>query len=137
MDKKEFDLLYNEALKGYKLAYAPYSKFKVGASCLLKNGKVFHGCNIENSSYGLSNCAERTCLFNVYSNGYHKDDIVAFMILGQTKDPISPCGACRQVMCELLNGDVTVYLTNLNKDFKEYKVSDLLPYSFSGDNLDE
>ena len=82
-------------------SYAPYSKFRVGAALLLKNGEIIRGCNIENASYGLCNCAERTALFTAYAKGYRKDDIVAMSISGDTEGPISPCGACRQVMSEL------------------------------------
>ena len=129
------NLLVDMALKGRERAYAPYSNFKVGAALLLKNGEYILGCNVENASYGLCNCAERTALFKAYSEGYTKDDIVAMAIVGQTDDPISPCGACRQVMVELLRGDTLVVLSNLKKDIKEFKVNDLLPYSFGGDDL--
>ena len=116
-------------------SYAPYSKFRVGAALLLKNGEIIRGCNIENASYGLCNCAERTALFTAYAKGYRKDDIVAMSISGDTEGPISPCGACRQVMSELLNKDTPVYLTNLKGDVKEFKVAELLPYSFDGSDL--
>ena len=129
------NLLVDMALKGRQRAYAPYSNFKVGAALLLKNGEYILGCNVENASYGLSNCAERTALFKAYSEGYTKDDIVAMAIVGQTDEAISPCGACRQVMVELLHADTLVVLSNLKKDIKEFKVSDLLPYSFGGDDL--
>ena len=116
-------------------SYAPYSKFRVGAALLLKNGEIIRGCNIENASYGLCNCAERTALFTAYAKGYRKDDIVAMSISGDTEGPISPCGACRQVMSELLNKDTPVYLTNLKGDVIEMTVDELLPYSFSGSDL--
>ena len=123
------------AVEAMKYAYAPYSKFKVGAAVLLKNGEIITGCNIENASYGLCNCAERTALFKAYSMGVRKDDIVAMSIAGATDNPISPCGACRQVMAELLNKNTPVYLTNLKGDVKETTVEELLPYSFSGSDL--
>lgn len=129
------NLLFNEALIARENSYSPYSKFKVGACALLKNGKIYRGCNIENSSYGLSNCAERTTLFKLYSDGYNKDDVVAFAIIGSTEGPISPCGACRQVMSELLNLDCPVYLFNLDHKLKKTTVSELLPYSFSKEDL--
>lgn len=122
--------LYNEALKAYENSYSPYSNFKVGASLLTKDGNVFIGTNVENISFGLTNCAERSSLFNAYSNGYRKDDIEVLLIVGNTSKPISPCGACRQVINELMNKDSLVILTNLNKEMIECKVSDLLPYSF-------
>ena len=127
--------LLEASLKARENAYAPYSNFHVGAALLLKDGRIFMGCNIENASYGLCNCAERTALFKAYSEGVKKDDIVAFAIAGDTDAPISPCGACRQVMAELMNPECKVYLTNTNYDVKEMTVSELLPYSFSGSDL--
>ena len=127
--------LMSAAVSAMKNAYVPYSKFQVGAALLLKDGTIITGCNIENASYGLCNCAERTALFKAYSEGVVKDDIVAMSIAGATDTPISPCGACRQVMAELLNSDTPVYLTNLKGDVKKMTVKELLPYSFSGDDL--
>ncbi len=132
MDKND---LIKEAIKARENSYAIYSKFKVGAALLTKDGRVFYGANIESSSYGLTCCAERSCLFSAYSQGIRKDDIIAFAVVGDTKGPISPCGACRQVLCDLVNGDVVVYLANLHGDVKEFKVSELLPYFFDGSEL--
>ncbi|HKM30130.1 MAG TPA: cytidine deaminase [Bacilli bacterium] len=129
--------MYQEAYKAYQNAYTPYSKFNVGAAVLLKDGKIIAGSNIENASFGLTNCAERTTLFYTYSQGYRREDMVKFLVLANTNEPISPCGACRQVMVELLNKDTEVILTNLKKDVLTMTVADLLPYSFSGDNLNE
>lgn len=122
--------LVNKAIEGRSMAYTPYSKFKVGAALLLNNNTCILGCNVENASYGLCNCAERTALFKMISEGYNKDDVLAMAIVGQTEGPISPCGACRQVMSELLNKDTLVILANLKGDTKEYTVQELLPYSF-------
>lgn len=127
--------LIEAAIEAMNNAYVPYSKFQVGAALLLKDGRIIKGCNIENASYGLCNCAERTALFKAYSEGITKDDIVAMSIAGATDNPISPCGACRQVMAELLYKNTPVYLTNLNGDVKETSVEELLPYSFSGSDL--
>lgn len=127
--------LYQEALKAYNNAYTPYSNFNVGAAILLKNGEIISGCNVENSSYGLCNCAERTTLFTAYALGYRKDDIVKMLVLANTDRPCSPCGACRQVMSELLNFDCEVILTNLKKDVKIMTVSQLLPYAFTEEDL--
>ena len=125
------NMLLDTALVARANAYAPYSKFKVGAAILLDNGKYILGCNVENASYGLSNCAERTALFKMISDGYTKNNVVAMAIVGDTLDVISPCGACRQVMLELLKPDCPILLCNLKRDMKEYKVIDLLPYAFS------
>ena len=132
---KNQDLLIREAVLAKVNSYSPYSKFRVGAAALLKDGTVIKGTNVENASYGLSNCAERSCLFNVYSQGYTKKDIVGFAICGDTNDFITPCGACRQVMVELLNENVSVFLINKKEEFKEVKVKKLLPYAFKGDDL--
>ncbi|MDE6945826.1 MAG: cytidine deaminase [Anaeroplasmataceae bacterium] len=127
MDKRE---LVAKAIEGRSLAYTPYSKFKVGAAILLKNGTYITGCNIENVSYGLSNCAERTTLFKMVSSGYTKEDVLAMAVVADTASPVSPCGACRQVMAELLHKDTLVLLANLNYDIKETSVEELLPYGF-------
>jgi cytidine deaminase len=127
--------LIDMALKGRDFAYAPYSKFKVGACALTKDGKYFYGCNIENASYPNGNCAERTALFKLYSEGYTKDDVIAFAIVGQSARPISPCGMCRQVMSELLNPDTPIIMATLDKEYKISNMKELLPYSFSGDDL--
>lgn len=127
--------LIQAAKKGRENAYTPYSKFNVGAAILLKNGEYILGCNIENASYGLSNCAERTALFNMVSKGISKNDVIAMAIVGQTEGPISPCGACRQVMQELLPANCPIILANLEEQYIEYKVEDLLPYSFSEGDL--
>ena len=129
------DKLLDMALIARSNAYTPYSKFKVGAAILLTNGKYITGCNVENASYGLCNCAERTALFKMISDGYTKNDVLAMAIVGQTEDPISPCGACRQVMEELLNPDTPVILGNLERKTKEMLVKELLPYSFGQKDL--
>jgi cytidine deaminase len=127
--------LLDAATKAREFAYVPYSKFAVGAALLLDNGEIITGCNIENASYGLCNCGERTALFKAYSMGYRKENIKALAVSAGTDGPVSPCGACRQVMCELLKLDTPVYLTNLKGDVMETTVNDLLPYSFSGSDL--
>jgi cytidine deaminase len=127
--------LFEKALYAYQNAYTPYSHFNVGAVLLMKDGTIITGSNIENASYGLSNCAERSALFSAYSQGYRKDDIERMMVIGNSRGPISPCGACRQVMSELIPLDVEVVLTNLKKDLKIMKVKDLLPYSFTDGDL--
>ena len=133
--KKEYTELYNEALKAMKNAYVPYSKFHVGAAVLLSDGKIINGFNIENSSYGLCNCAERNALFRCYMEGYKKEDIKTLLVIAQTDRPVSPCGACRQVMSELMEIDTLVVLANELGEYTETTVEKLLPYSFNGDDL--
>ena len=130
MDKK-FEL----ARIAYENAFAKYSKFQVGAVVVLKNGEYILGSNVENASYGLCNCAERSALFSAYSNGYRKDDILELVVIANTDEPVSPCGACRQVIVELMNPDATITMTNLKGDIKIVKVIDLLPFSFNEGDL--
>ncbi len=134
--EKHLEEVFEETKKARLNAYAPYSKFKVGGGMLLKNGKIITGFNIENASYGLCNCAERNTIFRCMMEGYTKDDFECLMVLGDTKEPISPCGACRQVMSELMNKDTKVILANVKGDLLETTVSDLLPYSFELSDLD-
>ncbi len=131
----EYESLIDKAIEAREYAYAPYSLFKVGAAILFKDGTMIGGCNVENASYGLSNCAERTALFSMVAKGYDKNSIVAMAIVGQTKEPISPCGACRQVMSELLPKDCLIILANLDKKYKIFKKEELLPYSFTEEDL--
>lgn len=134
---KDLEKLYDKAYEAYLNSYSPYSKFKVGAAVLLKNGEIIQGTNIENGSYGLTICAERCALFSTYAQGFRKFDIDKLMIIGNTEAPISPCGACRQVILELMNENSDVILTNLYKDIKIMKVKDLIPYAFTEDLKNE
>jgi len=114
-----------------KNAYVPYSNFKVGAALLTKSGKIYTGVNIENSSFGLTNCAERTAMFKAISEG--EREFETLVVVADTEEPVSPCGACRQVMSEF--GDFEVVLTNLKGDIIQTSVNQLLPYSFDKDDL--
>ncbi|MDW8751136.1 cytidine deaminase [Streptococcus suis] len=110
-------------------AYVPYSHFPVSAVLLAKNGQVFTGVNIENASFGLTNCAERTAIFKAVSEGVL--DFSEIVIYGETEKPISPCGACRQVMAEFFEQDLKVTLVAKDKSTVEMTVGELLPYSFT------
>lgn len=110
------------------MAYVPYSKFPVGAALLTKEGEIFTGCNIENASYPLSNCAERTAMFKAVSEG--ERDFETLVVTGNTEGPISPCGACRQVLAEFCEPDMPVILTNKKGDTLRTTVSELLPGAF-------
>lgn len=125
--------LYKEALKARENAYVPYSNFKVGAALLTQDDEVFTGCNVENASYGLSICAERNAIFSANNSGKRK--FKALFVIADTPDPVSPCGACRQVMNEF--GDYEVYLANLNGEIKKTSTKELLPYGFSKDDMDD
>lgn len=123
-----------EAKKAMKNTYSPYSKFGVGAAIELKDGTFIHGANIENASFGLTNCAERSALYSLYSQGYKKEDIKSITIVANDSRPISPCGACRQVMHELMPKDAQVILTNLEDEIKITSTEELLPYAFILEN---
>ena len=126
------------AIEAQNNAYAIYSNFKVGACLVLKDGNYIIGSNIENSSYGLTNCAERSALFACYSNGYRKEDIVELIVCTSNVIPSSPCGACRQVIYELMEKDAIVTLINPElKNTITMKVKELLPLGFDGDKLNE
>lgn len=128
-----FEQLINEAIKARDRAYVPYSKFGVGAALLTTDGKVYHGCNIENAAYSMCNCAERTALFKALSEGDRDYQMLA--VVADTDRPCSPCGACRQVISELCPRDMKVVLTNLKGDILELTVEDLLPGAFSPEDL--
>lgn len=132
MDKKQ---LVKEAVDARSLSYSPYSHFAVGAAVLTKDGKVFKGANIENSSYPLCMCAERNALYNAMLHGYSKKDFVALALSADTDTPCSPCGACRQVISELFPKDGTIIMSNLKGDIQETNIEELLPFAFSEDDL--
>ena len=124
------DVLLAMAREAREQAYAPYSRFLVGAALVTKDGRRFSGCNVENASYGLCLCAERTALFGAVAAGCRPGDFEALAVIGDTPDPISPCGACRQVMAELCDGEMPVWLGNLHGAVQETTVKTLLPGSF-------
>lgn len=126
--------LMNEAKIAREKAYVPYSKFPVGAALLAENGQVFHGCNIENSAYSMTNCAERTAFFKAVSEGV--TTFSALAVIGDTEGPVSPCGACRQVIAEFCEGSMPVYLLNLKGDVQMTTVDQLLPGAFSKGDLE-
>lgn len=117
------------AVKNSQKAYVPYSKFPVSAVLVAKTGEIFTGVNIENASFGLTNCAERTAIFKAISEGVK--DFSEIIIYGETEKPISPCGACRQVMAEFCDKDLKVTLVAKDKSTVEMTVGELLPYSFT------
>ena len=127
--------LVDSAIQARELSYSPYSKFKVGAALLCKDGKVFQGANIENSSYPLCMCAERNALYHALMNGYTKNDFVALAIVADTPEVCTPCGACRQVISELFPKDGVIVLANLKGAYQETNIEELLPFAFSGDDL--
>lgn len=126
--------LIEKAFEAYANAYAPYSKFKVGCAILLQNGDYFQGANVENASYGLTCCAERNALYAAYSCGFRKEDLVQMCIVTKANKLTTPCGACRQVITELMSQESEIILTNGKEEMILY-VKDLLPYSFNEEDL--
>lgn len=116
-------------------SYSEYSKFKVAAALRTKDGKIITGVNVENASFGLTNCAERTALFTAYTQGYRKEDIEEFLLTTEQDTIITPCGACRQVMRELLDVDVKIHMTTLDGQVKTVTNKELLPFAFTEDDL--
>ena len=126
--------LIQAATEARAKAYAPYSHFHVGAAVRTGAGSIFQGCNLENSSYSASICAERVALFNAYAHG--ERDVEAIAIVADTHAPCPPCGICRQVILELA-GDIDVILANLTGDIRVFKASELLPEAFSDEFLSD
>jgi cytidine deaminase len=118
--------LIEKAIEAMNKAYAPYSSFKVGAALLTKSGRIFTGCNVENASFGLSICAERVAIFSAVSAGELQFE--KLVVVADTDSPVSPCGACRQVMSEF--GDFEVLLVNTRGEVVRTRVSELLPRAF-------
>ena len=122
--------LVRQARAARKQAYAPYSRFKVGAALLTTSKQVFTGCNVENASYGLCNCAERAALFAAIAAGCKRGQFTHLAVIGNTEEPIAPCGACRQVMLELGGPKLIVIQANLRGRTTVTTAGDLLPGAF-------
>ena len=136
MKKKNLPAVYQKLIRiarqARKNAYAPYSRFKVGAAVLTEGGKIYSGCNVENASYGLTNCAERTAIFRAVADGQKK--IKAIAIVLEAPDFGAPCGACRQVIYEF-GPSAEVIMATVAGKFKVKKISELLPDAFGPENL--
>ena len=132
---QKYEKIYQAVYAARNHAYVPYSRFKVGASLLLRDGTVITGANIENASYSLAICAERSALAAAYSTGIRKEDIELLAVIGDTAQPTAPCGACRQVISELMMPEAEIILFNLKQDIKILKAKDLLPFPFTEDDL--
>ena len=131
--------LVNLAIEAREHAYVPYSNFAVGAALLTKDGKVYQGCNIENSSYGATNCAERTAFFTAVYQGERDFEAIA-IVGGKAGEPVSelcaPCGICRQVMREFCRDDFKIILSKGDGTVLETTLTNLLPLSFSKEDLE-
>jgi len=132
--------LIEEALKARENSYSPYSHFAVGAALLAENGTVYRGCNIENSSYGATNCAERTAIFKAISEGVKEFNTIAIaggIDTDETPEGYAyPCGICRQVMREFCNPkSFRIIVCRSTTDYKVYTLEEMLPFDFGPENL--
>ena len=123
--------LIQAAISVRKMAYAPYSNYAVGAAILVENGRIFTGVNVENASYGLTNCAERTAVYKAVSEGYQR----VYAVVVATENAGSPCGACRQVLAEFA-GDVPVWLVDDSGNGRKTTLYTLLPDHFGPEHLE-
>jgi cytidine deaminase len=130
---KETELI-KKAKNARLKAYAPYSKFKVGAALLTKSGKVYTGANVENSTFGLTVCAERVAVFKAVTKG--DKDFVKIAIVADKNPPITPCGACRQVLSEFAK-DLEIICANLKGKVERYSLKELLPEAFEKPSTDD
>ncbi len=130
MDNKLKEL----AIEAKENSYSPYSNFRVGAAIKLADGSYIQGSNIENASFGATNCAERSALFAAYSQGYSKDDILELAVTSDMTNPVPPCCICRQVMLELMNGETPVYMIGENEIITT-DINGLVPFQFTEDEL--
>ncbi len=124
----DYKLLMDNAKEASKMSYSPFSKFAVGACVLMNSGKIYTGCNIENSSFGMTVCAERCAIFKAVSEG--EKEIVAVAIYSPNEDDCFPCGACRQVMYEFQGKQEIEIITEKCNNLNIKKMSDFLPYGF-------
>ena len=131
MKEKYIQKLINRAVVARDKNYSPYSHFGVAAALLCEDGSIYEGCNIENASYGLTNCAERTAIFKAVSEGQTK--FKALAVVADTEGPCAPCGACRQVISEF--GIPRIIMANLRGDYTVVDLEGLLPFRFRADNM--
>lgn len=132
--------LIKRAFEAQQKAYAPYSGFQVGAALLCEDGEIYGGCNIENASYGASNCAERTAFFRAVFDGKRKFRVIAIVgkpVKAESFDYCAPCGICRQVMAEFCDPEsFEIILPRTETDYKVYKLKELLPLSFTASDME-
>lgn len=130
--------LVNLAIEAREHSYCPYSNFAVGAALLTRDGKIYQGCNIENSAFSPTNCAERTAFFTAVYQGEREFEAIA-VVGGKAGQPVSelcaPCGVCRQVMREFCKDDFKIYLSKGDGTYVEVKLTELLPFGFTEFNL--
>lgn len=124
------------AIEAREKAYCPYSDFKVGAAALFEDGNIYTGCNIENASYGATNCAERTAIFNAVSNGAR--ELKAIALIGDLNNFTYPCGICRQVMLEFAkSSDMKIYIVKSEEEYIETTLGEIMPGAFTKKDLEK
>ena len=135
--EKEIKYLIEMAIEARNFSYSPYSNFRVGAALLTNDGIIYKGCNIENVSFSITNCAERTALFKAVSDGKKDFRAVAIVALNRGDEEVFsyPCGACRQALLEFCSEDFLIIVAKNEKEYREYTLKDLMPYSFNSDFL--
>lgn len=136
MEREIYVKLINKALEMREGAYSPYSNFRVGSAVLMDDGNIYGGFNIENASFGATNCAERTAIFNGLTQGAKK--IKAIAVVGDLKNYTYPCGICRQVMVEFMENESMEVIIIKDKDnYKIHKITEILPGAFTKEDLEE
>ena len=138
ISETEEKMLIGQALEARKLAYAPYSGYSVGAALLTEGGHRYLGGNIENASYGATNCAERTAFFKAVSEGEREFTAIAIAGGKTGEAPVEyayPCGICRQEMQEFCRNDFVIYVVKSEQDYRSYTLKELLPFGFGGDAI--
>lgn len=131
MDYKE---LIQKASLAKEASVSPYSNFRVGSALLTDDDKIYTGCNVENSTFGLTLCAERTAIFKAISEGKRKFKTI--VVVSDSPDYITPCGACRQIIFDHC-GEIDIICTNSKNEYKIFKTSELLPFAFGDKDLNK
>ena len=129
----DYKKLAKIAIDARENAYVPYSKFKVGAAVVTEDGSIYSGCNIENASYGATNCAERTAIFKAVSEGHKK--IKAIAVVGDMSTNTYPCGICRQVIVEFATADINIILVKNEDEYVVKTMEEILPGAFTKEDL--
>lgn len=129
----KYDEIIKKAIEARENAYVPYSKFKVGSALLTEDDTIYTGCNIENASYGATNCAERTAIFKAISEGHKKIKVIA--VVGSFEEYTYPCGICRQVISEFANGNIDIIIVKDKNNYEIKKLDEILPGAFTKKDL--
>ena len=138
MSREEKQELIRKALEAREMSYSPYSHYRVGAALLTEDGSLYQGGNIENASYGATNCAERTAIYKAVSDGKRKIKAIAITGGMEGSEPVDyayPCGICRQVMQEFGEDELKIIVATSVTDHREYSLKELLPYGFGGESI--